>query len=185
MAANDELIEVEVAYARPDTQVLIALRVPPGTLVSDAIEQSGVLKDFPEIDLEGANKVGIFGKLTRLNTALQAGDRVEIYRELIADPREARRARAADRSRPKRAAGRRAEGKEADTPGRSAAPPPEPAPATSQPAAAEKPSPPRSEKAGRSEAPQEADLSETAGKPGAAEPDPKDRPAPPKPAGAE
>lgn len=87
-------IDVEVTYARPDVQVVIPIRVAPGTVVSDAIEQSGILAQFPEIDL-GQNKIGIFGKLTKLDTALQPGDRVEIYRPLIADPKESRRAKAA------------------------------------------------------------------------------------------
>jgi putative ubiquitin-RnfH superfamily antitoxin RatB of RatAB toxin-antitoxin module len=94
MADDEEMIEVEVAYARPDVQVIIPVRVAAGASVSAAIEESGLLKQFPDIDLDGANKVGVFGKLTRLNAPLQAGDRVEIYRQLIADPKEARRAKA-------------------------------------------------------------------------------------------
>lgn len=96
MADDDDRIEVEVAYARPDAQVVIAVRVAPGAPVTEAIEASGVLKQFPDIDLDGANKVGVFGKLARLNAPLQAGDRVEIYRQLIADPKEARRTKAGD-----------------------------------------------------------------------------------------
>lgn len=101
MADEQQLIEVEVAYARPDRQVVIPVRVASNALVSDAIEASGVLKQFPEIDLDGANKVGVFGKLTRMNAPLQPGDRVEIYRQLIADPKEARRAKASEAKRGK------------------------------------------------------------------------------------
>jgi len=91
----DERIEVEVAYARPDEQVILALKVAPGTTIEGAIRLSSVLERFPEIDL-ATNKVGVFGKLGRLDQALAAGDRVEIYRALIADPKEARKQRAAE-----------------------------------------------------------------------------------------
>ncbi len=90
----DEIMTVEVAYARPDEQRIIELQVPPGTTIAEAIERSGITELFPEIDLS-KNKVGIFGKLAKLDTELQPGDRVEIYRPLIADPKEARRKRAA------------------------------------------------------------------------------------------
>ncbi|MFO8024118.1 RnfH family protein [Thiohalophilus sp.] len=87
-------IPVEVAYARPDEQVLIPLEVAPGTTVQQAIELSGVLEHFAEIDL-AKNKLGIFGKITRPDTELRERDRIEIYRPLIADPKESRRRRAA------------------------------------------------------------------------------------------
>jgi hypothetical protein len=86
---------VEVAYARPDIQVIIPLEVAPGTTVEQAIQQSGVLTRFPEIDL-AVNKVGIFGKLGKLDQILREKDRVEIYRKLIADPKEIRKQRAAE-----------------------------------------------------------------------------------------
>lgn len=91
---NDEFIAVEVAYARPDIQVIIPLKVARGTTLEEAVKQSGILERFPEIDL-GVNKVGVFGKLGKLSGELKAGDRVEIYRTLIADPKEVRRKRAA------------------------------------------------------------------------------------------
>ena len=94
MAEPASKIPVEVAYARPDEQVLIPLEVTPGTTVQQAIELSGVLEQFPEIDL-AKNKLGIFGKITRADTELRERDRVEIYRPLIADPKESRRRRAA------------------------------------------------------------------------------------------
>ena len=93
-SAGSELIQVEVAYAEPDTQVIIPLSVPEGATIEQAIEQSGVLAMFPSIDLT-VNKVGIFGKLSKLDTALREKDRVEIYRKLIADPKEVRKQRAA------------------------------------------------------------------------------------------
>jgi hypothetical protein len=91
----DERIEVEVAYARPDEQLILALQVPHGSTIEDAIRRSGVLERFPEIDL-ATNKVGVFGKVGRLDQELSPGDRVEIYRPLIADPKEARKQRAAE-----------------------------------------------------------------------------------------
>jgi hypothetical protein len=95
---------VEVAYARPDEQVIIALDVEPGTTVEEAIRASGILERFAEIDL-AQNKVGIFGKLTPLNTELRPKDRVEIYRALIADPKEVRKQRAAAGKRMKKGGG--------------------------------------------------------------------------------
>jgi len=91
---NGELVEVEVAYATSEAQVILAVKMSPGSTVEDAVNFSGILHDFPEIDL-AINKVGVFGKLTQLNAPLRAGDRVEIYRPLIADPKEVRKRRAA------------------------------------------------------------------------------------------
>lgn len=104
-----ELTPVEVAYARPDEQVIIALDVEPGTTVEEAIRASGILERFAEIDL-AQNKVGIFGKLTPLNTELRPKDRVEIYRALIADPKEVRKQRAAAGKRMKKGGGDLADG---------------------------------------------------------------------------
>lgn len=96
MAAENtsEQIQVEVAYAEPETQVIIPLTVPQGATIEQAIEQSGVLNTYPDIDL-AVNKVGIFGKLSKLDKPLREKDRVEIYRKLIADPKEVRKQRAA------------------------------------------------------------------------------------------
>ncbi len=88
-------IIVEVAYAEPDTQVIIPLTVDDGTTLEQAVHQSGVLETFPNIDL-AVNKVGIFGKLGKLNQVLRERDRVEIYRKLIADPKAVRKQRAAE-----------------------------------------------------------------------------------------
>ena len=92
--ANAEPITVEVAYARPEEQRIVSLEVMPGTTLRQAIEQSAILEHFTEIDLSNA-KVGIFGKLKKLDETLRAGDRVEIYRPLIADPKQVRKQRAA------------------------------------------------------------------------------------------
>lgn len=92
--AQDDLISIEVAYARPDRQQIIALQVVAGCTLQDAIEQSGMLHQYPDIRLD-QNKVGIFGKISQLSAPLRAGDRVEIYRPLLADPQAARKKRAA------------------------------------------------------------------------------------------
>jgi hypothetical protein len=84
---------VEVVYATAERQRLIALTVAPGATVAEAIAASGILREFPEIDLS-VNRVGVFGQLVRLGDVVQADDRVEIYRPLQADPKEARRQRA-------------------------------------------------------------------------------------------
>jgi len=89
---NDN-ISIEVVYALPNEQFLIRKSVPDGTTVAEAIQASGILDKHPEIDLD-KNKLGIFGKLTKLDSALRDKDRVEIYRPLIADPKEIRRKRA-------------------------------------------------------------------------------------------
>lgn len=90
----EQEIHVEVAYARADLQVLVPVTGPAGMRIAEAIERSGVLRRFPEIDLS-VNKLGIHGKLTKLDQVLAEGDRVEIYRPLIADPAEQRKKRAA------------------------------------------------------------------------------------------
>ena len=89
-------LAIEVAYARVPEPLVLALEVEPGTTLRQAIERSGVLALCPEIDL-GVNGVGVFGKARGLDETVGAGDRVEIYRPLPADPREQRRRRAARR----------------------------------------------------------------------------------------
>ena len=93
MAAGS--INVEVAYATPEKQVIRAVNVDAGTTIGAAIVQSGIMMDFPELELEGA-AVGLFGKAAAMTTVLSDGERVEIYRPLIADPKEVRRKRAAE-----------------------------------------------------------------------------------------
>jgi len=92
---NPRQIIVEVAYAVPASQVIYTVEVDEDASVKDAIIISGILREFPEIDLE-VNKVGIFSKLTKLDNSLQHKDRVEIYRKLIADPKAVRKQRAAE-----------------------------------------------------------------------------------------
>ena len=93
MAEPAEL-QVYVMYALPQQEFIRPLRVAPGTTVGQAIERSGVLADFPEINLV-TQPVGIYGKKTTLDTVLRERDRVEIYRPLVADPKDSRRRRAA------------------------------------------------------------------------------------------
>lgn len=95
-----ESLSVEVAYARPDKQKIISLLVEPGTTALQAAERSGITDVFPEIELANA-KMGIFGQALGTKGlkpadqhVLHEGDRVEIYRPLISDPKEVRRKRA-------------------------------------------------------------------------------------------
>jgi len=88
-------IMIEVSYALPKKQIIIPVLVSKDISVKEAIELSGILKKFEGIDL-ASNQVGIFGKLTTLDKTLRDHDRIEIYRPLIADPKEIRRKRAAE-----------------------------------------------------------------------------------------
>jgi hypothetical protein len=92
MESND-LILIEVAYALPHEQVILEIEVAKDCVVEEAIKRSGILERYPEIDLK-ENKVGIFGKMCKLNGSLYHKDRIEIYRPLIADPKESRRQKA-------------------------------------------------------------------------------------------
>lgn len=87
-------MRVEVAYAKPQEQVLLEVEVEPGCTARQAVEASGILERFPEIDL-ATQRLGIFGKLASADAVLREGDRVEIYRALKADPKEVRKRRAA------------------------------------------------------------------------------------------
>ncbi|HRE17939.1 MAG TPA: RnfH family protein [Rhodocyclaceae bacterium] len=97
-------IDVEVCYALPDRQALVKIRLPSGGTVRQAIEASGLLEKFPEIDL-AKNKLGVFAKLSKPDAPLRDRDRVEIYRPLIADPKEVRKQRAAEGKVMKKGAG--------------------------------------------------------------------------------
>lgn len=88
-------LHIEVAYARPDRQLIRKVEVPAGSTAEQAIRLSGMLDAFPEIDLASC-KIGIFSKATKLDTVLREMDRVEIYRPLLADPKEVRKQRAAE-----------------------------------------------------------------------------------------
>ena len=101
---NADLIAVEVAYAQPDEQLILKLEVAPGTTLQQAIEQAGILDRFPEID-PSKLKAGVFGKLKKLDQTLREGDRIEIYRPLIADPKQVRKQRAAEGKRMKKGGG--------------------------------------------------------------------------------
>lgn len=90
---NVSLIPIEVAYASSVQSWLIPISVEEGSTIKQAIAISGILEQCPEINLE-INKIGIFGNIATLDTLLRAGDRIEIYRPLILDPKEARRLRA-------------------------------------------------------------------------------------------
>lgn len=90
---SDE-ITVEVVYASPERQRLVSLSLSPNACVADAIEKSAMASHFPDDDL-GACKVGIWGRIATRDDLLRSGDRVEIYRPLAMDPREARRRLAA------------------------------------------------------------------------------------------
>ena len=103
--ANAEKIHVEVVYALPHKQVILALAVEPEATLEQVIRASGILEQFPEINL-AHNKVGVFGKLGKLTDMLHPGDRVEIYRPLIADPKVVRKQRAAQGKVMKKGAGK-------------------------------------------------------------------------------
>jgi putative ubiquitin-RnfH superfamily antitoxin RatB of RatAB toxin-antitoxin module len=91
--SDRKLLRVEVAYALPAEQLLIVLQVEEGTTVRQAVERSGIPARFPEARIV-AGYVGIFGRPVELDALVRPGDRVEIYRPLIADPKQARRERA-------------------------------------------------------------------------------------------
>lgn len=88
-----DMIAIEVVYALPDRQTLLKQQVAVGATALDAIQASGILNKYPEIDI-ATSKIGIFGKLIKPDTVLREKDRIEIYRPLIADPKEVRRKRA-------------------------------------------------------------------------------------------
>lgn len=90
----EETIHIEVAYAQPQRQLILQLEVPRGTTAIEAVRLSGIEEQFPEIVL-GRNRLGVFGKLCKDDRPLNPGDRVEIYRPLLVDPRDARRELAA------------------------------------------------------------------------------------------
>ena len=87
-------MRIEVAYALEGKQTLLALDIDEGTTLKQAIELSGIENTYSQIDLS-KDKTGIFGKIAKLDTILREKDRVEIYRPLIADPKQVRKERAA------------------------------------------------------------------------------------------
>lgn len=99
-----EIMHIEVVYPLSHKQEIIQIKLPQGATVRQAIEASGLLQKYPEIDL-AKNKIGIFAKLTKAEVRLRDQDRVEIYRPLIADPKEVRKQRAAEGKVMKKGAG--------------------------------------------------------------------------------
>lgn len=93
----DENVEIVVCYATAREEFLRSMRVAPGTTIGQAIEMSGVLEAFPDINL-ATQPVGIYAKKKTLDTVLRERDRIEIYRALLADPKDSRRKRAAKKS---------------------------------------------------------------------------------------
>ncbi|VVE25172.1 RnfH family protein [Pandoraea terrigena] len=85
-------LHVEVCYALPTGQTIVPMTLPEGATMREAIERSGLLQRFPELDISRM-KAGVFGKLRALDVAVEAGDRIEIYRGLKADPKLARQRR--------------------------------------------------------------------------------------------
>lgn len=83
-------MQIGVCYAEADRQLWLKLDVPESCTVQEAIDRSGLLQRFPEIDLQ-RQKVGIFGKLTKLDALVNEGDRIEIYRPITADPKTVKR----------------------------------------------------------------------------------------------
>lgn len=97
-------IRVEVVYALPERQEIARVVLADGSTLMQAVESSGLLAKYPEID-PARNKFGIFAKLSKTDAILRDHDRVEIYRPLIADPKEVRKKRAAEGKVMKRGAG--------------------------------------------------------------------------------
>lgn len=97
-------LSIEVVYALPQKQEMFTVKLPEGATVRQAIEACGVLQKYPEIDL-AKNKLGVFAKLAKPDALLRNRDRVEIYRPLIADPKEVRKQRAAEGKIMKKGAG--------------------------------------------------------------------------------
>lgn len=95
ISSGADTLNIEVVYALPEHQAVIRLQLPLGSTVQQAVEQSGLLIRHPEIDL-AQSKLGIFAKLVKPDTQLRDHDRVEIYRPLIADPKEVRKQRASE-----------------------------------------------------------------------------------------
>lgn len=89
-------IKVEVAYALPEKQLIRALEVPTGTTALEAVTLSGIEEAFDELTINDSSRLGIFGKAVKSDYVLTAGERVEIYRPLLIDPKEVRKKRAAE-----------------------------------------------------------------------------------------
>ena len=99
-----ETLNIEVCYAQAQSQAVVKVKLPEGSNLQQALEASGLLTKHPEIDLK-KNKFGIWNKLSKPDSLLRDRDRVEIYRPLIADPKEVRKQRAAEGKVMKKGAG--------------------------------------------------------------------------------
>ena len=99
-----EMLNIEVCYALSGKQEIVRVKLPEGASLQQALEASGMLDKYPDIDLK-KNKFGIWNKLSKLDAVLRDKDRVEIYRPLIADPKEVRKQRAAEGKVMKKGAG--------------------------------------------------------------------------------
>ena len=104
MQNNESLLRAEVVYALKDIAHRVEVEVPAGSSIEFAIRESGILGSCTEIDLQH-NRVGVFGELRELSESVNSGDRIEIYRPLLADPKDARRRRARQGRNEKRKAG--------------------------------------------------------------------------------
>ncbi len=96
---------IEIAYATPDRQIILELEVDPDTSPRQAVIDSDIDDYFPEIDKQSCD-IGIFGKIVKPDHVLENGDRIEIYRPLIADPKQVRKQRAAQGLRTKKGGGK-------------------------------------------------------------------------------
>ena len=99
--ASSKLVQVEVCWASPERQVLKSLTVPPSSTIRDVLQVSGLLEEVPQIDLAKLD-VGVFSERRNLTDRVRDGDRIEVYRPLIADPKEVRRRRAGQHQAGKR-----------------------------------------------------------------------------------
>jgi len=104
MAESADRIAIQICYARPDRQFLLDCVVAAGTTLLQAVQESGIVQQAPDIDVS-VMKVGIYGKLKTLDTVLREHDRIEIYRPLIADPKDSRRRRAEHKEKDEKKSG--------------------------------------------------------------------------------
>ena len=93
MSHDQEIFNVDVVYALPQQQKIISVKVTSGTTAIEVLKQSNMLMYFPEIDLESV-KLGVFSNLVKHDRVMEKGERLEVYRPLIADPKDVRRRRA-------------------------------------------------------------------------------------------
>lgn len=96
--AKGDSIDIEVVYAETGAQVIVPLTVPPGTTAGEAVARAALTRTFPQLDIESA-PIGVFGKVVEPSRVLRRGDRVEVYRKLRIDPKQARRLRATKKMR--------------------------------------------------------------------------------------